>query len=248
MNNPRKFWLVLIGAVLAMVVIACSCGSLTPTPTAPPPPTIPVNPMPALAGYWLDTETNDVHTIAWQNGRYMVTATNDVDHGSFPVTDQSWNGSALTWTYKVSYNDTSVTFTTVSVNGDTLYTNWSNSDGKSGTQTLQRVSSPIPSAPVNQEPMPGLAGKWRDNAENNVHTIIWDGSKYVVVSTVDDNDGAYTVSKQSWDGSRLSWTYIVPSNGTTVDIWTVSVSGDNLDISWSSSNGGSGTDTFTREP
>jgi hypothetical protein len=134
MNTPRKFWLVLIGAILTMAVIACSCGSLTPTPT------------------------------------------------------------------------------------------------------------------VSSEPVPGLAGKWRDTAENDVHTIKWDGSKYVVVSTVSDAQGAYTVSQQSWDGSRLSWTYEVSSNSTTVDIWTISVSGNNLDIGWSSSNGGSGTDTFTREP
>ena len=134
MNVPRKFWFVLIGAVLAMVIIACSCGSLTPTSTVSP------------------------------------------------------------------------------------------------------------------EPIPGLAGKWRDNTEKDVHTINWDGSKYVVVSTVNDTGGTYTISQQSWDGSRLSWTYVVSSNSTTVDIWTVSVSGNNLDIGWSSSNGGSGTDTFTREP
>ncbi|MCX6037626.1 MAG: hypothetical protein NTW99_07000 [Chloroflexi bacterium] len=162
MNTSRKFWLVLIMAILTMVVIACSCGSLTPTPTvAPPPtlpprptvalpptlppqPTVPVNPMPALEGYWLDTETNDVHVIEWQNNQYVVTAINNNEYGSFAVTSQSWNGSALTWTYQVSYNDTSVTFTTVSVSGDSLYTNWSTNGGDSGTETLQRVSSPIP--------------------------------------------------------------------------------------------------------
>jgi hypothetical protein len=140
MNTPRKFWLVLIGAILTMAVIACSCGSIIPTPT----PTVPVNPMPALEGYWLYTKTNDVHVIEWQNNQYVVTAVNDDEYGSFAVTSQSWNGSALTWTYQVSYNDTSVTFTTVSVSGDSLYTNWSNNDGDSGTETLQRVSSPLP--------------------------------------------------------------------------------------------------------
>jgi len=100
--------------------------------------------MPALEGYWLDTETSDVHVIEWQNGQYVVTAINDSEYGSFAVTSQSWNGSALTWTYQVSYNDSSVTFTTLSVSGDSLYTNWSTNGGDSGTETLQRVSSPIP--------------------------------------------------------------------------------------------------------
>jgi hypothetical protein len=97
------------------------------------------------------------------------------------------------------------------------------------------------------EPIPGLAGKWRDVAENNVHTIVWDGSKYTVASVVDDSYGAYTISSQSWDGSSLKWTYEA-SEGAGVTIWTTSVSGDTLNVGWSSSNGNSGTDSFPREP
>jgi hypothetical protein len=246
MYTPRKFWLVLGGTILALAIIACSCGSLTPTPTAPPPPTIPVNPMPALAGYWLDTQTNDVHTIAWQNGQYVVTATNDYEHGSFPVTSQSWNGSALTWTYQVSYNDTSVTFTTVSVSGDSLFTNWSNSDGDTGTETLQRVSSPIPSAPVNQEPIPGLAGSWLDSDTQVVHTIEWQNGQYVVISVMDAEEGSYPITDQSWLNDTLVWTYYRQSTGTSVTFETVSVSGDSLYTNWSNDIGESGTWTLER--
>jgi hypothetical protein len=253
MYSLRKFWLVLGGAILVLAVIACSCGSLTPTPTAPPPPTmappptalpsptVPVNPMPALAGYWLDTETNDVHIIAWQNGQYKVTATNDSEYGSFPVTDQSWNGSALTWTYKVSYNDTSVTFTTVSVSGDSLYTSWSNSTGDSGTETMQRVSSPIPPAVVDQEPMPGLAGSWLDTDTQVTHTIEWQNGKYVVVSAIDAEEGPFPVTDQSWLNDTLTWTYTRPSTGTSVTFKTVSVSGNILNTTWTNSQGDSGT-------
>jgi hypothetical protein len=97
------------------------------------------------------------------------------------------------------------------------------------------------------EPITGLAGKWRDVAENNVHTITWDGSKYVVTSVVDDTQGAYTIDSQSWDGSSLKWTYTAVE-GASVTLWTTSVSGDTLNIGWSSSNGNSGTDSFPREP
>ena len=248
MNTRKKFWLVLIGAILALVVIACSCGSILPTPTAPPPPTVPVNPMPDLEGYWLDTETNDVHVIEWQYNQYVVTAVNDDEYGSFAVTDQSWNGSALTWTYQVSYNDTTVTFTTVSVSGDSLYTNWSNSEGDSGTETLQRVSSPIPSAPVNQEPMPGLAGKWEDPETLTVHTIEWSGDSYVVTSSVNPDRGTYDITYQNWDGSTLNWTYYVAATDVAVTIETVSVDGDTLTFNWSQTTGDSGTDVYTRIP
>jgi hypothetical protein len=242
MNTPRKFWLILIGAILTMAVIACSCGSIIPTPT----PTVPVNPMPALEGYWLDTETNDVHVIEWQNNQYVVTAVNDHEYGSFAVTSQSWNGSALTWTYKVSYNETSVTFTTVSVSGDSLSTNWSNSEGDSGTETLQRVSSTVPLASTSQEPMPGLAGDWRDTETNDVHVIEWQNGQYVVTAVNDDEYGSFAVTSQSWNGSALTWMYKVSYNETSVTFTTVSVSGDSLSTNWSSSDGDSGTETLQR--
>ena len=38
MDIRRKFWLVLIGAVAGMVIIACSCSSLIPSPTPTPAP------------------------------------------------------------------------------------------------------------------------------------------------------------------------------------------------------------------
>ncbi len=49
MSTPKKFWIVLIGAVLAMAIIACSCGSILPLVT--PTPNQPVNPPPEPSGY-----------------------------------------------------------------------------------------------------------------------------------------------------------------------------------------------------
>jgi hypothetical protein len=98
------------------------------------------------------------------------------------------------------------------------------------------------------EPMTGLAGKWRDNAEATVHTIQWNGSTYHVVSSIDDTDGANTIVSENWDGSTFTWVYEVPGNGVQVTLQAYSVSGDNMYLNWSSSNGNSGTDVFTREP
>jgi len=250
MNTPRKFWLILIGAILTMAVIACSCGSIipTPTPTIPPSPTVPVNPMPGLEGYWLDTETNDVHVIEWQNNQYVVTAVNDDEYGSFAVSSQYWDGSALTWTYQVSYNDTSVTFTTVSVSGDSLYTNWSNNDGDSGTETLQRVSSSVPPASTSQEPMPGLTGKWLDpDTSGTYHIIVWQNGEYVVTETRNPTRGGNELTSSTWANGVLTWTYCVPG-GACVTTETVSVSGDSLYTNWSNDVGLTGSTTLQRTP
>ena len=49
MSTPKKFWFILIGAILAMVIIACSCGTIT-TPTGQVTPvTLAATPTPALA-------------------------------------------------------------------------------------------------------------------------------------------------------------------------------------------------------
>jgi hypothetical protein len=98
------------------------------------------------------------------------------------------------------------------------------------------------------EPMTGLAGKWRDNAENTVHTIQWTGTTYHVASSVNDSSGAYTVASENWNGSTFTWVYEVPGNGVQVTLTATSVSGNNMNLTWSSTNGNAGTDVFTREP
>jgi hypothetical protein len=253
----RKFWLVLTGAILTLTIIACSCGSLipTPTPTIPPQPTFPPaptvapNPMPELAGYWEDTETKDVHVIEWQDGKYVVTAINAPDGSSLEITDQSWDGSSLNWTYYVSGTGVSVTFTTVSVSGDNLYTNWSNTDDRNGTETLVRVSSPIPvQSSSSQEPMPGLAGKWLDPDTTGTYSVIaWQNGEYVVIETANPNRGGNEVTSSDWSNGVLTWTYCV-QNGACVTTKTISVSGDNLYTTWFNDQGYDGSTTMVRQP
>ncbi len=96
------------------------------------------------------------------------------------------------------------------------------------------------------EPITGLAGRWEDQYELTVHTITWDGTKYVVTDATNPDRGQYSIVEQSWNGSSLRWVYRVP-DGADVTLETISVSGDELFLNWSSTNGNSGTDTFIRK-
>jgi hypothetical protein len=99
----------------------------------------------------------------------------------------------------------------------------------------------------NNEPITGLAGRWEDQYETTVHTIEWDGTKYVVTDATHPDRGNYSIIEQSWDGTTLTWTYRVP-DGADVTLETISVSGDELFLNWWSTNGNSGQDTFLRYP
>jgi len=139
MDIRKKFWLVLIGAVLGLVVIACSCSSIIPTPTAVPPSGGGTEPMPGLAGKWLDPDTTGTyHVIAWQNGQYVVTATMNPNRGGNEVTSSTWANGKLTWVYCVP-SGACVTTVTVSLSGDNLDTTWTNDQGLSGSTTLTRM-------------------------------------------------------------------------------------------------------------
>ena len=138
MDIRKKFWLVSIATVLGLVLIACSCSSIIPTPTAAPQ-TGGQEPMPGLAGKWLDPDTSGTyHVIAWQNGEYVVTATTNPSRGGNEVTSSSWANGKLTWVYCVP-NGACVTTVTVSVNGDNLDTTWTNDQGLSGSTTMTRM-------------------------------------------------------------------------------------------------------------
>jgi|NGEPerStandDraft_6_1074524.scaffolds.fasta_scaffold39812_2 hypothetical protein len=159
MNATKKFWIVLTGTVLAMVMIACSCNSLTPAlnPTAtaavipqpateivPPAETIVSNPLPELAGFWQDFSR--VFTIEWQGNQYVVSAITAAGTSKRTLTSQSWDGKSLTWTYEYSDENGSSTntYTTVSVSGDSLTVKYSATNGAADTHTLKRVSSAVP--------------------------------------------------------------------------------------------------------
>jgi hypothetical protein len=136
MSPNKKVLFTLLTFVVAMVLIACSCSSIIPLVTTPQ---SSQEAMPGLAGKWLDADTGDNTVIAWQNNTYVVTSIS-WKTTTYPVTSQSWSGGTLTWTYKDTDLNLTVTRGTVSVSGNNLDTTWAYSDGTSGTVTLTRVT------------------------------------------------------------------------------------------------------------
>jgi len=203
-----------------------------------------------MVGYWLDTDTNDIHVIEWQTGQFVVTAVNDDQYGVYPVTSQLWDGSQLTWTYYVTDTGVSVTFTTISASGNNLYTTWSNDQGDSGDWTLIRTDSPYPQpAPVSsdQEAIPGLAGQWLDpDTSGTVTTIVWENGEYVITSIMNPDRGNNELTWYTWQDGTLSWEYC-PENMYCITSQLVDVSGDSMTADWWWTDGGnSGTTTYQR--
>ena len=98
------------------------------------------------------------------------------------------------------------------------------------------------------EAIPGLAGKWLDPQTHFVHTIVWQNDSYLVSSVVGPDGSDHIISGQVYRIGSVSWNYHSGTEGNGPDIYftTVSVSGDNLDTTWSSTDGSSGTRTLVR--
>ncbi len=142
MDTRKKFWLVLIGSILGMAVIACSCNSLVPTATVQPVTVPPAQPVQSsgssMAGKWLDPDTTGtITTIVAQGSGFAVQSVINPDRGANELTDTSWSNGVLTWTYCISGGNC-ITSVTTGVDGDSLYTTWSDDRGYSGTTTFQR--------------------------------------------------------------------------------------------------------------
>ena len=149
MDTRRNFWLALIGVILGMGIIACSCSSLmpiiiptsTPQPTYTPQPSNNQEPIPGLVGKWIDPDSaggGTISTIAWLSGDYVVTSVINTGRGPNEVTRSSWSNGVLTWEYCPSGMHC-ITQQTVSLDGDILTVDWVWSDGgNSGISLLER--------------------------------------------------------------------------------------------------------------
>jgi hypothetical protein len=146
MNTPRKFWLALIGGVLATAVIACSVGSTIPTPTVSPSPviqsspTLLPSPVQSMAGRWIDPGTmGTITTIMAQEGGFAVKSVINPTRGGNELTATNWSNGVLTWTYCIP-NANCITNVTVSLDGNSLYTTWTDDSGNSGQTTFLRLA------------------------------------------------------------------------------------------------------------
>lgn len=138
MNTRKRFWLVLTGAILTMVIISCSCSSLIPTPTVAPPSSGGQGPMPGLVGKWLDPDTSGtITTIEAQGSGYAVVSVINPDRGENELTETSWSNGVLTWTYCITGGNC-ITSVTTGLRGDLLDTTWTSDNGGSGTTIFER--------------------------------------------------------------------------------------------------------------
>lgn len=159
MKEVRPAWSVALWGVVAGVSAAVGCRS--PAAEAPPvvviqsPPPAPEStaaptsavedaPSPprkdlrGLRGQWEDMETRSIHHIAEVGGRYMVTAIDTADGEVVEIRSNEWKNGVLRWSYFVPSTGFLVHLTTKSVDGDTLWCDWSNATS-SGEQEFQRV-------------------------------------------------------------------------------------------------------------
>lgn len=148
MDIRKKFWMVVVGSIAGLVIIACSCSNLIPTATPRVATQPPVNvqpsggePMPGLVGAWIDPDSSGggtVSTIVWDGSEYKVVSVINTNRGPNELTQTSWSNGVLTWEY-CPQDMHCITQSTQSVNGDTLTVSWAWSDGgNSGTSDLQR--------------------------------------------------------------------------------------------------------------
>jgi hypothetical protein len=135
MSPNKKVLIAVLTFTLAMLVAACSYNSIIP---ASPSPQISLEAMPGLAGTWQDPQTFDTFVIAWVNNQYVVKSV--VYEGTtYKITSQSWANNSLTWTYYIPESSSTLSYQTTSLSGDSLFANWWNDQGDSGTETLGRV-------------------------------------------------------------------------------------------------------------
>jgi hypothetical protein len=265
MQRQRKFWLIAVAAILALSIIACGINTVKPTPTVPPTmvrptqpplptpeptlaPIIPLGNFQDMIGSWLDPDTNgDVTTIFGLEGGLAVDSVINPDDGSYELTDQKWDGAVLSWTYCVT-NGPCVSVETTGVDGDALYTNWSNDNGDSGSTTLTRVTDDTQGGNTGVD-WSLLAGHWLDpDTTGTITTIEAKGDGYEVVSVMNPGRGVNELTESKWENGVLSWTYCPESMHCIVSS-TVSVDETTLAADWGWADGGNGGTTyFVRQP
>lgn len=93
-----------------------------------------------------------------------------------------------------------------------------------------------------------LAGIWRNPVTNTLVSIIWENNEFRVNLIIDTDDGeVYQLTSSEWNGTRIRWSYYVPSTTYNVTYTMTSLSGDNLNCDWFNDHDMSGTRTWERQ-
>jgi hypothetical protein len=101
---------------------------------------------------------------------------------------------------------------------------------------------------LESEPPIDLAGVWFNPMTHSETTIVWEDDEFKVVSVVDTDDGEVRpVQESDWNGTRIRWTYYVPSTDYTVTFTMTSLEGDQLYCDWFNDHNRSGTRIMERQ-
>jgi len=124
---------ILVLAVLVLISLACSCGSLGRLGDQDQP-----EAMPGLAGRWRYPVTGFICTIDWDGARYVVRSCIDDDGEAFEIRASSWSAGTLSWTFYVPSTQYETSLQVSSLSGDELLLDWHGTGG-SGEITLSRA-------------------------------------------------------------------------------------------------------------
>ena len=93
-----------------------------------------------------------------------------------------------------------------------------------------------------------LAGIWLNPVTHSRTTIIWSDGQFEVIGVIDTDDGeVFPVTSSDWNGTRIRWSYYVPSTDYNVTFTMTSLAGDNLNCDWFNDHDASGTRTMERQ-
>ncbi len=128
MYKRRKYSFFCISAVLLILAVGCSGSSSSNS----------------MLGFWSDPN-NITTTVEMQNGIITAVSVYDLNQpqGKNLVVDSTFNYGALIWRWCLQ-DQSCTTYSSVSLNGDSLTVNWTNDKGQTGQMTLKRVAKGTP--------------------------------------------------------------------------------------------------------
>jgi hypothetical protein len=124
------------------------------------------------------------------------------------------------------------------------------SDLIGATPEVQIQEVPVPRVVTVEAAGPpiSLAGIWLNPTTHSRTTILWSDGQFEVIGVIDTDDGeVFPVISSDWNGTRIRWSYYVPSTDYNVTFTMTSLAGDNLNCDWFNDHDASGTRTMERQ-